>query len=310
MNTDTSIISSIIEEIRDIAERQNVLILAHNYQPPEIYRIADRIGDSLELARSAQQSTAETILFCGVDFMAETAKILNPDARVLIPDPDARCSMAQMAGVKEVERLKARYPDATVVSYVNTTTETKAVTDICCTSANAVEIVDSSETGTVIFIPDRNLAAYVQRFSSKEIIPAEGFCYVHDAITPQSVAAMKRLHPDAVFIAHPECRPPVIDMAEAVCSTSGMIRFCRESPESVFIIGTESGMLNRLTQEVPDKKFFSVAGFCAPMKQVTLEKVRNSLLTGTGEIFIGKELMDAARHPLERMIEISDKRSG
>jgi quinolinate synthase len=300
---------AIISEIRDLADRNNTLILAHNYQPPEIYRIADQIGDSLELARSAQQSSADTILFCGVDFMAETAKILSPEARVLIPDPRARCTMAHMAGVKEAEILKREHPDATVVSYVNTTTETKAITDICCTSANAVEIVQSCDTNTVIFLPDRNLAAYVQRFSAKKIIPAGGFCYVHDAVTPESVSAMKNLHPGTPFIAHPECRPGIIDMADAVCSTSGMISYCRESPATSFIIGTEAGMLNRLRQEIPEKKFFSVAGFCEPMKRVTLEKVRDSLLTGSGEVTIGKGLMDAARLPLERMIDRSGRKN-
>lgn len=300
----------LIREIRSLAEQENILILAHNYQPPEIYQIADQIGDSLELARSAQNSSADTILFCGVDFMAETAKILNPEARVLIPDLQARCSMAQMAGVREVTRLKLSYPDASVVSYVNTSTETKSVTDICCTSANAVDIVNACDTEEVIFLPDRNLAAYVKRFSEKKIIPADGFCYVHDAITPDSVSAMKNLHPEAAFIAHPECRPAIIDIADAVCSTSGMVRYCKDSSNSSFIIGTEAGMLNRLLQEIPAKKFFSVAGLCKPMKRITLEKVLSSLLTGSGEIILEKKLMDAARHPLEQMIEVSSRQTG
>ena len=295
----------LIEEIRAIADQENILILAHNYQPPEVYEIADLIGDSLELAISARKSTADTILFCGVDFMADTAKILSPDTRVLIPDPDARCTMAQMAGEEALKRLKQKIPDATVVSYVNTTTATKVCTDICCTSANAIEIVESCESEKVIFLPDRNLAAYASRFTRKEIIPAEGFCYVHDAITKESVTSMQRLHPESVFIAHPECRPAIIDLAEAVCSTSGMIRYCQDSGASSFIIGTESGMLHRLRQDIPGKKFYSVAGVCAPMKRVTLKKVRDCLQSGSGEIHLEKELMDAARRPLERMIEIS-----
>ena len=299
---------NLIKEIRAIADQQDVLILAHNYQPPEIYEIADRIGDSLELALSAKQSRAKTILFCGVDFMADTAKILSPESRVLIPDHDARCTMAQMVGVSAVHTLKSQYPDAAVVSYVNTTTDTKAVTDICCTSANAIEIVESCDSDQVIFLPDRNLAAYVSRFTSKKIIPSQGFCYVHERITHQSVTAMQNLHPEAVFIAHPECQPSIIDIADAVCSTSGMIQYCRDSPELSFIIGTETGMLHRLRQVVPTKKFFSVAGICAPMKRMTLEKVRNCLLTGSGEIILDTEKMDAARRPLERMIEISQQK--
>ncbi len=295
----------LIREIREIAERQGVLILAHNYQSPEIYQIAEKIGDSLELARAAQETDEETILFCGVDFMADTAKILNPQARVLLPDPQARCTMAHMAGEQAALELRLQYPDADVVSYVNTTTETKAVSDICCTSANAIEIVESVDVDQVIFLPDRNLAAYVSRFTKKEIIPAAGYCYVHDAITIESVNSMKRLHPEAAFVAHPECRPEIIDMADAVCSTSGMTRFCRDEPASSFIIGTEPGMLQRLRSEVVGKKFFSVAGVCAPMKQVTLEKVRTCLTTGSGEVFLKQSLMDAARAPLERMIEIS-----
>ncbi|MFH0967412.1 MAG: quinolinate synthase NadA [Methanobacteriota archaeon] len=305
MTNETERTKGLVDEIRSIADQQNILILAHNYQPPEIYEIADQIGDSLELAISAQQSNAETILFCGVDFMADTAKILSPDARVLIPDHGARCTMAQMAGEEAASQLKQQFPDAPVVSYVNTTTATKAITDICCTSANAIEIVESCDSDRVIFLPDRNLAAYVSRFTGKEISTAEGYCYVHNAITEASVTAMQRLHPDAIFIAHPECRPPIIDMAEAVCSTSGMIRFCQNSLATSFIIGTESGMLHRLRQEIPGKKFFSVAGVCAPMKRVTLEKVRDCLLTGSGEIILEKDLMDAARRPLERMINVS-----
>ncbi|HWQ67153.1 MAG TPA: quinolinate synthase NadA [Methanospirillum sp.] len=307
MTTEGEKTKDLIKKIRTIADKQSTLILAHNYQPPEIYEIADQIGDSLELARSAQQSNADTILFCGVDFMADTAKILNPDARVLIPDPGARCTMAQMAGTEEVKQLKRQYPDASVVSYVNTTTATKAVTDICCTSANAIEIVESCDDDRIIFAPDRNLASYVSRFTDKQIIATEGYCYVHDAITEASVTAMQRLHPDAAFIAHPECRPLIIDKAEVVCSTSGMINFCQNSKIASFIIGTESGMLHRLRKEMPEKKFFSVAGVCAPMKRVTLEKVKDCLLTGSGEIILEKELMDRARRPLERMIDISNR---
>jgi quinolinate synthase len=296
---------SLVREIREIASDQEVLILAHNYQSPEIYPIADRIGDSLELARYARETEAQTILFCGVDFMADCAKILSPQSRVLIPDPGARCTMAAMAGAREVSLLKKQYPDAMVVSYVNTTTETKAVTDICCTSANAIEIVQSCESDQVIFVPDRNLGSYVRRFTDKEIILAEGYCYVHDAITAESVTAMQRLHPDAVFVAHPECRPEIIDMAEAVCSTSGMTQYCRQSPATSFIIGTEAGMLHRLRQEVPGKQFFSVAGICTPMKRITLEKVATCLKTGSGEVILDPELMDTARRPLDLMIDVS-----
>lgn len=300
-----SSVEKTLSEIRELKKEKEAVILAHNYQPPEIYEVADVIGDSLELALSAQKTRQKEIIFCGVDFMADTAKILNPDVRVFHPTPDARCSMAHMVSPAEISRLKAMYPDAEVVSYVNTSTAVKAVSDICCTSSNAVEIVNGCDTDQVIFLPDSNLAAWCQRFSDKEIIPGKGFCYVHDAVTPESVRAMKSLHPGAPFLAHPECSPEVIDMADAVCSTSGMIKFCRDNENAQFIIGTESGMLNRLRRDIPEKKFFSVAGICSPMKLMTLEKVKTSLESGFGEVLLEEDLMTAARKPLERMIALS-----
>lgn len=305
INISESEIKTIYEEIIALKAECDAIILVHNYQRPEIYTIADRIGDSLELSIVAQKSGKNTIVFCGVDFMAETAKILSPESRVLHPVPDARCSMAHMIDIEDVSRMKTRYPSADIVSYVNTTTEIKALSDICCTSANAANVVKSCSSDEVIFLPDLNLASYVQRFTQKQIIPGLGNCYVHDRITPLMIENLQALHPESQFVAHPECRSEVIDMADAVCSTSGMINYCRDSMGGSFIIGTESGMINRLKLEIPEKHFYPAGGICSPMKLITLQSVKNCLENGTGEVCLNPDLIRAARAPLEKMIQIS-----
>jgi quinolinate synthase len=300
-------IKTLTEEITTLKIESDAIILVHNYQRPEIYAIADRIGDSLDLAIAAQESGKNTIVFCGVDFMAETSKILSPDSRVLHPAPDACCPMAHMITVPEVSRMKEQYPSAEVVSYVNTTAEIKALSDVCCTSANATDVVRSCSSEQVIFLPDLNLASYVQRFTPKQIIPSRGNCYVHDRITPVMIENMRAFHPNSPFIAHPECRPEVIDRADAVCSTSGMIGYCKDSRAVSFIIGTESGMINRLKREIPEKRFYPVGGVCTPMKQITLQSVKTCLKEGTGEVSLSPEIIETARIPLEKMIRISGK---
>lgn len=298
-------IQSITEDIHALKHEHDAIILVHNYQRPEIYAIADRIGDSLDLSIAAQKSGKKTIVFCGVDFMAETAKILSPDSRVLHPVPEACCPMAHMVTKDDILFLKARYPAADVVSYVNTTAEIKGMSDICCTSANAIEIVRSCESNQVIFLPDLNLASYVQRFTSKQIIPARGNCYVHDRITPVMIENMRAFHPRSPFVAHPECRPEVIEMADAVCSTSGMIGYCKDNRAGSFIIGTETGMINRLKREIPEKNFYPVGGVCSPMKKITLQAVKTCLETGTGSVNLSSGLIESAREPLEKMIRVS-----
>ena len=301
-------IQSLTEDIDALKTEQDAIILAHNYQRPEIYDIADKIGDSLELSLAARDARADCIIFCGVDFMAETAKILSPDSRVYLPAEEAQCPMAHMVSESDIFSLKEQYPDADVVSYVNTSASTKALSDICCTSANAIEIVRSCASDQVIFLPDQNLASYVQRFSDKLIIPGRGNCYVHDRITPIMVDNMRAFHWNAPFIAHPECRPEVIDIADAVCSTSGMIAYCQDHPAETFIIGTENGMIERLKREIPEKRFYALGGICTPMKQTTLDAVKDSLLSGAGEVTLEKSLIDTARGALERMLQISGRK--
>lgn len=300
-------IQAIKEEIATIKSDRNAIILVHNYQRPDMYDIADKIGDSLELAMAARDARADCIVFCGVDFMAETAKILSPDAKVYLPVTEARCPMAQMVSDMDITNLKERYPEAEVVSYVNTSAATKACSDICCTSANAIEIVRSCPSDQVIFLPDQNLASYVQRFTPKVIIPGRGNCYVHDRITPIMVDNMRAFHPKSPFVAHPECRPDVIDIADAVCSTSGMIGYCQDNQAQSFIIGTENGMIERLKKEIPYKKFYSVGGICTPMKQITLDAVRASLEEGVGEVNLKPPLIDAAYSALDRMLRVSGR---
>ena len=295
------------EEIHSLKSELNAIILVHNYQRPLMYDIADRIGDSLELSLTARDTRAERIIFCGVDFMAETAKILSPRSQVFLPVAEAQCPMAQMVTESDIARLREQYPDAEVVSYVNTSASTKACSDICCTSANAIDIVRSCSSDQVIFLPDQNLASYVQRLSKKSIISGRGCCYVHDRITPIMVDNMRAFHPHAPFVAHPECRPEVIDIADAVCSTSGMIGYCQEHHAESFIIGTECGMIERLKREIPGKRFYAVGGIYTPMKQITLDAVWASLALGKGEINLDSSVLKAAYTALDRMLQVSGR---
>ncbi len=297
-----------IAEIQALKRSRNAVVLAHNYQRPEIFQVADFVGDSLELARQATRVDADVIVFCGVHFMAETAKILNPGRRVLLPDLRAGCSLADSVTAEELAarkaELRAVHPDLAVVGYVNTTADVKAECDACCTSSNAVRVVDALPSEHILFVPDRNLAAYVQSQTRKSIIAWDGNCYVHQQITPEQIAAVRKVLPSVRILAHPECRADVLALADAVLSTSGMVRYAKESPERDFLIVTECGLSDRLLLEVPGKRFFKSCKLCQYMKMITLEGTRDALRDLAPEITIPEEVRVRAAAALERMLEL------
>lgn len=292
----------LIEKILELKKKKNAVILAHNYQRPEIYEVADFIGDSLDLSVRAKETKADIIVFCGVDFMAEAAKILNPEKRVLIPDPEAKCPMAAMVNIKRLRKIKKEHPEAKVVCYINTTAETKAEIDIVCTSMNAAKIVGSLE-GEVIFIPDYHLGEWVQEKTGKELVLWPGFCIVHDSVLLEEVESLKREHPGAEIISHPESPIEILRISDCVCGTGGMIKYASSSKAKEFIVVTEEGMCNRLRREIPGKKFYPAAGICQNMKRITLEKVYESLKEGKHEVKIPEEITKKARISLDRMLE-------
>jgi len=294
------------EEILRLKEERQAIILAHNYQPDEVQDIADLTGDSLELSRAAATMDGDIIVFCGVDFMAETAAVISPDKMVLLPSLDACCPMAEMITADELKLMKSRYPDASVVCYVNTSAEVKAESDICCTSSNAVKVVNSVKEDRVLFVPDRNLGLYAQRFTKKLILPWDGFCIVHDRITPDQVREAQALHSGAIVLVHPECRPEVIDLADHVASTSGIIRHVCNSGEKEFIIGTEIGILHRLKRDCPTKKCYPLSreAVCWNMKKTDLKKVRDALVSLQPRITIPEKIAERARGAIERMLAL------
>jgi len=296
----------ILEKIKVLKEKHNSIILAHNYQLPEIQDIADFLGDSLDLAKKATKTNADNIIFCGVKFMAESAKILNPEKNVIIPDINAICPMANMVNKKNLLKLKKENPDAEVVAYINTTAETKTISDICCTSANGVKIVKSLSSNKIIFIPDQNLGSYISRFiTDKEIILWPGLCSTHHRIKKEDLLKIKNKHPDAEILVHPECRPEIIDIADHAFSTNGMVNHAKESELDEFIIGTEKEICYRLKNENPEKEFYPVkSAICPNMKKITLNKVLNSLETLEPKIILSEEIMLKAKKPLQRMIDI------
>ncbi|MFA4861232.1 quinolinate synthase NadA [Methanoregula sp.] len=297
---------SIRQEILQLKEERNAILLVHNYQPGEIQDLADMTGDSLELSRAAASMEGDVIVFCGVDFMAETAAILSPGKTVLLPAEDACCPMAQMITADELKLAKSRHPDAAVVCYVNTSADVKAESDICCTSSNAVKVVNSVEQDTIIFVPDQNLGRYAQRFTKKTILPWEGFCIVHDRITPAMVHEARKAHPGARVLVHPECRPDIIDLADTVASTSGIIRHVCSAEEREFIIGTEVGILHRLSKECPAKRCYplSEGAICRNMKKTSLVLVRDSLTTLRPRIVVPEAIAVRARTAIERMLAL------
>ncbi len=295
----------LIDKINQLKKEKKAVILVHNYQRKEIYEIADFLGDSLELAKKAVNTDAEIIVFCGVDFMAEAAKVLNPEKLVLIPDTLANCPMANMITTEKVEKIKQEHPNAAVVSYINTTAEIKAISDICCTSANSVIVVNSLEQDEIIFTPDKNLAAYTQTKTDKKIIPVEGYCYVHDKISSEEVKKAKELYPTAKVIAHPECRMEILNLADAICSTSQMITYAKKSDNKEFIVVTECGMSNVLKKLIPEKTFYPLGGTCIQMKKITLNKVYDCLKNETNPIEVNKEIAKKAKLALKRMLDVS-----
>ena len=294
------------ERIEEMKKEKNAVLLVHNYQRPEIQDLADHIGDSLGLSIAATKTNADVIVFCGVDFMAESAKILNPDKIVVHPNPKAKCPMAAMVTANDVLELKTAHPKADVVAYVNTTAAVKAVVDICCTSANAVKVVKSLSAQEIIFIPDINLGLYVKRFfPNKEFYYSQGYCHVHQGIMKSQLKQLKTQYPEAEVLVHPECTPEVIDFADFVFSTEGMAKHVKSSDTEEFIVGTEKELTYRLARENPGKVFHRVdTALCHAMKQITIEDVLHSMENLTPEIKLSNEIIENAKRPLQRMIDI------
>lgn len=297
----------LVEEIMKLKEDKNAIILAHNYQLPEIQDIADFLGDSLELARKAVNVDADVIVFAGVDFMAETAKILNPDKKVLLPTKRATCAMANMLKVKHILDAKKKYPDAPVVLYVNTTAECKAYADVTVTSANAAKIVSKLDADTIIFGPDNNLAYYVAKRTNKKIIPIPegGHCYVHKKFTLEDVERARKLYPNAKLIVHPECNPEIQEKADLIASTGGMIK--NACLHNEWVVFTEKEMVYRLQKLYPNKKFYPANedAFCIGMKAITPKHIYESLRDEKYEIEVPKDIAERARKAIERMLELS-----
>jgi quinolinate synthase len=303
---------ALTEEIRELARRRNAIILAHNYQAPEVQDVADVTGDSLGLALEAQKTAAELIVFCGVHFMAESAKILNPEKKVLLPNLSAGCSLADSITPESLQEWKDRYPDHTVVTYVNSTADVKAMSDICCTSANAVSVIRSLANRKILFTPDRNLGNWVKRqVPEKEVVVYDGACPTHDVLRGANVSKARSAFPDAVVIAHPECREDIIALADEVCSTTAMIgRIARYPNVKTFIVATESGIVHQMKKRYPDREFVMADGcigcrlHCPYMKMISLENVRRSLVEDKFEITVEADVMEGARRALERMLAV------
>jgi quinolinate synthase len=296
-------------KIQKLKREKKALILAHNYQRAEIQDIADYVGDSIELSRKAmEEKEAEIIVFCAVDFMAQSAAILNPKKKVLLPTLGARCPMAQMLTIDEIKRIKALHPNVPVVLYVNTLAEAKAESDICCTSANAIEVVNSLDSDTVLFGPDRNLAEYVAEKTGKTIIPLPeyGFCPTHLLFQPEDVTVRKQQHPEAFVMAHPECSSEMRKVADFIGSTSKMCRYAKDAAAKEFIVATEEGILHRLHKENPQKKFYLAyeGAVCPNMKLTTLDRLYASLKEEKYLIGVPEKVASKARASLERMFQV------
>ncbi len=298
------------EKIRELLKKKNGILLAHNYQPPEIQDIADLCGDSLELSRKAARTDAEVVVFCGVHFMAETASILCPEKTVLLPSADAGCPMADMvtpeALKKRVEELSSGRKTVPVVTYVNSSAAVKALTTICCTSANVVKVVRSMEEDEMLMVPDRNLARYAATKTDKKIHLWDGYCPYHDRLSVQDVEIARKEHPDAVFMAHPECRLDVLEMADVVASTSGMLKYAAESESKEYIVGTEVGILHPLCKQNPGKTFYPASNemFCRDMKKISLEDIARSLETMAPTVKVPEEIRIPALGAVEKMVAL------
>ena len=295
----------LIQKINKLKKEKNAVILAHSYMTPEIYHcVADIVGDSLLLAKESQKAKADTIIMCGVHFMAETAKILNPDIKVLIPDMSAGCSLAESITGADVRLLKEKYPGVPVVSYVNTSADVKAETDICCTSSNAVEIVESLGVDKVIFLPDEYLAKNVAAETNVNIISYHGTCIVHERFTPEEIREYRKNYPGIVVLAHPECPPDVVAEADYTGSTSKMSNYVRDKQPKKVLMVTECSMSDNVAIENPDVEIIKPCNLCPYMKKITLEGIYNSLVNGTDEVKLTKAIMDKARLSITRMIAV------
>jgi len=294
------------ERVRELKEKLNAVIVAHNYQRPEVQDIADFTGDSLELARECVGVKAEVIVFCGVLFMAETAAVLNPNTTVLLSHPDAGCPLANTIDAPTLREWRKRYPKAGVVAYVNTSAAVKAESDICCTSANGAEVVNALPHQEVLFIPDKNLGHFVATKTDKKVILYPGFCPVHDNLTAGEVEAARQRYPQAKVLVHPECRPGVIRLADAALSTSQMLRYARESTARVFLIGTEEGMLYPLTKQNPEKEFHLLSNslVCPDMKMTTLKTVVETMEGRKNIITVPEKIGTRAKRAIDRMLAI------
>lgn len=293
-----------LNELKRLKRERNAIILAHNYQPPEIQDMADLCGDSLELSIRASRTDAAVIVFCGVHFMAETASILSPQKTVLLPNASAGCPMADMVTPAALQAKLSTLPPMPVVTYVNSSAAVKALSTVCCTSANVVEVVESLDADEVLMIPDRNLARYAAARTRKKIHFWDGYCPIHDRLTPAQVALAREAHPGAVLMAHPECRPEVLALADVILSTSGMIHYAKTANAKTFLVGTEAGLLYPLRSACPDKVFFPVDDqmVCPDMKKISPEDVIQSLTRLSGEVRVPEEIRLPALKAVERMI--------
>jgi len=294
------------DRIRQLRRQRNAIILVHNYQLPEVQDIADVLGDSLGLSQHAARTDADVIVFCGVHFMAETAAVLCPDKVVLLPAPEAGCPMADMITPTQLAALKAAHPGAPVVTYVNSSAEIKAMSDYCCTSANAIRVLQAVDADQVLFVPDRWLASYAARFVDKKVHWHEGFCPTHHRILPEHIERLKHDHPQAVVVCHPECRSDVVDLADVVESTTGICSHVARSDATEFIIATEVGLIYRLERENPGKRFYcpSYVAVCPNMKMNTLENVLSALETLEPRITVPDDIARRARRAIDRMLEL------
>jgi len=299
--------SLIIEEIKKLKKEKNAIILSHFYTRREVQEIADFVGDSLSLCKAAVNSKADIIVFAGVHFMAESASIISPEKEILLPVPDAGCPMADMVTVDALKKAKEANPEAAVVCYVNSSAAVKAESDICCTSANAINVVNSIGNQEIIFIPDKNLGAYVSLHTDKKIHLWPGYCHVHENIREDEVKELQKKYPDAEFLAHPECRPEVLKLANGILSTSGIVRAVENSNSKEFIIGTEKEIVKKLNIKHLNKKFYasSEKAFCYNMKKVTLESILNSLQNMEYKVQVPDHVRIKAKKALDRMLEIS-----
>jgi quinolinate synthase len=297
---------NIKDRILKLKKERNAIILAHNYQLDEVQDIADFVGDSLELSRKAAQNSADVVLFCGVHFMAETASILSPNKTILIPDLKAGCPMADMITAEQLRDLKADYPDSKVICYVNSSAEVKAESDICCTSSNAVEIVSSlkDEKSPPIFVPDQFLGSYTQEMTGVKLVIWNGYCHVHSVFQPYEIEEVKKSHPEATVLAHPECRQEILALADEIASTSGMCRYASETQDKEMIVATENGLLHKLRKDNPGKTFYPASwhAVCHNMKKITLEKVLEALEEMKHEVRVPDEIRAKAKMAVDRMI--------